>query len=299
MGDWKTDIRSQLVDVRGADSSQRLALLNNELIRLSTTHALSRTTYTELQRNQQHWARAYCVGLSVRQAVITGRASAYLNDMWVANTPLDRVALVARHVPPRSQWPDGVQYVKGRLAERDLVRGTAMSTTSPLRTFFDVARFDGFAHALVVADWLVKHGGCTPDRLRTLVEIQPTFPGKVAARFAAQHVSTRPDSAPESYARGLLLAAGITNVQVNVWVLGGKYRVDLLINGWLVIEIDGWIKYDGETYGKTDEQLMKEKQRQNEIENDRFKVLRFSPRYLEEHPDKFIATVRKWLAKGY
>ena len=44
---------------------------------------------------------------------------------------------------------------------------------------------------------------------------------------------------------------------------------------------------------------MKEKQRQNEIENDRFKVLRFSPRYLEEHPDKFIATVRKWLAKGY
>ena len=50
MGDWKTDIRSQLVDVRGADSSQRLALLNEELIRLSTTHALSRATYRELQR---------------------------------------------------------------------------------------------------------------------------------------------------------------------------------------------------------------------------------------------------------
>ena len=63
--------------------------------------------------------------------------------------------------------------------------------------------------------------------------------------------------------------------------------------------IDGWVKYDGTTYGKTDEELLKEKRRQNEIENDRFKVLRFSPRYLEERPEEFIATVRKWLARGY
>lgn len=302
MGDWKTDIRNQLVDVRGCvepGTQRRQALLQGGLKRLSTSHAMDTTAFDALRIHQQHWARAYCVGLSVREAAITGRASAYLNDMWVANTPLEPVALAARHVPPRSQWPDGVQYIKARLAEKDLVRGTAMSTTSPLRTFLDVARLDGAAHALVIADWLVKRGKFTSAQLQTLVELQPTFPGKVAARFAAQHASPRPDSAPEAYARGLLLAAGITDVQANVWVLDGKYRVDLLINGWLIVEIDGGVKYDGTTYGKTDDELRKEKRRQDEIENDRFKVLRFSPRYLEQRPAEFLTTVRRWLAKGF
>lgn len=301
MGGWKTGIRNQLIDVRGCvepGNDRRQALLDGELVRLSTSHALGRDAFDALRIHQQHWARAYCVGLSMRKAVLTGRASAYLNDMWVANTPLDQVHAVLKSVPPRQAWPSGVVYIQRTLTEDQIRRGTAMSTTTTLQTFFDIARIDGFAHALVAADWLVKFGGYTPAQLQKLVELSPRFTGKPVARRAAACASTLPDSAPESYARGLLLAAGFTDVRANVTLTEWGYRVDLLIDGWLVIEIDGLVKYDDTTYGPAQEALLNEKKRADRIGNAGFPILRFSPSYLERHPDKFIATVRERWRRG-
>lgn len=291
MGEWKTEIRNELVDVRAEHVAR------GHLVQLSTSHALARAAYDALKVHQRHWARAYCAGLAAHSAVITGRASAYLNDMWVANTPLDHVTLVLKSVPPKSQWPDGVRYIRANLSDRDIVRGEKMSTTSPLRTFFDIARHDGFAHALVAADWLVQFGGYNQAQLLARIESAPRFAGKPVARLAAQFSSTLSESAPEAYARGLLIAAGITNVRVNVKVTEWGYRVDLLIDGWLVIEIDGRVKYDNETYGPAHKALLDEKTRADRINNAGYPILRFAPRYLEEHPEKFVASVRDWLAK--
>ena len=74
--------------------------------------------------------------------------------------------------------------------------------------------------------------------------------------------------------------------------------VDLLIDGWLVIEIDGLVKYDDTTYGPAQEALLNEKKRADRIGNAGFPILRFSPSYLERHPDKFIATVRERWRRG-
>lgn len=292
MGDWKDDIRAQLIDVRGQPTRPNLH-------RLSTSHAIDARSFHALRTHQQHWAQAYCAGLSVRAAVITGRASAYLNGMWTANTPLDTTHLILPSVPPRRQWPAGITYVRAALEESAITRGAAMSTTTAFRTFTDIARFDGLAHALVAADWLVKYGGYTPAELRSAVEGLPRVPGKPVAREAARHALRETDSAPESFARGLLIAAGFTRVEANVQIPGLGYRVDLLIDGWLIIEIDGLVKYDGTTYGPADKALLAEKRRADRLNNAGYPILRFPPSFLERQPEKFIAQVRARHERGW
>ena len=302
MGDWKRELRGQLVDIRAhlaLTRATREAIADGRLLPLSTSHAIDNTAYTTLPVHQRHWLKAYCVGLSVRNALLTGRASAYLNNMWVANTPFTEVQLILKSVPPRLQWPAGVRYLQTTVAETDIIRGDRMSTTSPFQTFLHIARFDGFAHALVAADWLVRHGGYTIDGLRREVALSPRVPGLGIATRAATWASTRSDSAPEAYARGLLIEAGLTDFEVNPVVTDRHYRVDLLYRRRIAIEIDGLVKMDGETYGPTDQAFRKEKFRQDYITNTGIEFLRFAPWELERAPERFLTTVRAAITRHF
>ncbi|OFT84019.1 hypothetical protein HMPREF3101_05050 [Corynebacterium sp. HMSC29G08] len=227
------------------------------------------------------------MGLSTHNAVITGRASAYLNDMWVANTPLQEVQVVLKSVPPRTQWPAGVRYIQ--TTARDIVRGDHMSTTSPFQTFLHIARFDGFPHALVTADWLVQFGGYSVASLQREVAMSPRVPGIAVATRAAVHASTRSDSAPEAFMRGLLLNAGYTDLEINPVVTNKRYRVDLLYRGRIAVEMDGLVKMDGTTYGPTDQAFRKEKFRQDHITNHGIDFLRVAPWLVEREPERFLA----------
>ena len=290
MGDWKTELRGQLIDIRVRRALPREtheALLRGRLQALSTSHAIDAVVYLSLPVNQRHWLRAYCVGLSTHNAVITGRASAYLNDMWVANTPLQEVQVVLKSVPPRTQWPAGVRYIQ--TTARDIVRGDHMSTTSPFQTFLHIARFDGFPHALVTADWLVQFGGYSVASLQREVAMSPRVPGIAVATRAAAHASTRSDSAPEAFMRGLLLNAGYTDLEINPVVTNKRYRVDLLYRGRIAVEMDGLVKMDGTTYGPTDQAFRKEKFRQDHITNRGIDFLRVAPWLVEREPERFLA----------
>ena len=135
-------------------------------------------------------------------------------------------------------------------------------------------------------------------QLQHLVETEPRFPGKPAARLAARHASTLSESAPEAYARALLIEAGITDVRANVTLTRWRYRVDLLINGWLGVEIDGRVKYDDTTFGPASKALLDEKTRADRLGNAGHPLLRYAPRYLEEHPEEFVGAVRARLELG-
>ncbi|GAA0205571.1 hypothetical protein [Corynebacterium riegelii] len=290
MGDWKKELRGQLIDIRVHRTLPREtheALQRGRLQTLSTSHAIDAVAYLSLPVNQQHWLRAYCVGLSMRNAVITGRASAYLNDMWVANTPLHEVQVVLKSVPPRPSWPAGVRYIQ--TTTRDIVRGDHMSTTSPFQTFLHIARFDGFPHALTTADWLVQYGGFSVASLQREVAMSPRVPGIGVAACAAAHASTRSESAPEAFMRGLLIHAGYTDLEVNPVVTDKRYRVDLLHRHRLAVEMDGLVKMDGATYGPTDQAFRKEKFRQDYITNHGIDFLRVAPWLVEREPERFLA----------
>lgn len=77
------------------------------------------------------------------------------------------------------------------------------------------------------------------------------------------------------------------------YAFANGYRVDLCIDDAVVIEVDGHSKYDGTTFGKpVDEVLRAERQREKHIQNLGFVVLRYSPRELLCERQRVISEVQ-------
>ncbi|EEI16861.1 hypothetical protein HMPREF0298_1357 [Corynebacterium lipophiloflavum DSM 44291] len=160
--------------------------------------------------------------------------------------------------------------------------------TTQIRTGIDVALRHGFREGLVAMDWLLgRHPRANIEfEIRKLGRRR----GIGVARAALAHAVSNVRSPYESYARALLIEAGIGPIRVNVRV--GRYEVDLLIGERVVVEIDGAVKYDGKTYGRTDEMLRKEREREKHLLNSAYHVRRYNPLELLSHPDRFVAEVR-------
>ena len=107
----------------------------------------------------------------------------------------------------------------------------------------------------------------------------------------AEHAIANSGSAYESLARGLLIEAGIGPVVAQAQI--ERYFADLLVQGWLIIEIDGEIKYERDNAGEV---WKKEFSRQKRIGNKGYVILRFESKLLREQPHVFIAEVRAALA---
>lgn len=175
-GDWKTALRAEFIDVRdcvNVNSQVRERLETGELVRLSSGVAVPVSIMKGLPRYQRQWARSFCVGMGARAAVVTGRAAAHLLGMWTVNAPMPEVTMLAKHPPPKSKQQPGVRYVRAPLRRDEVVRGRHLNTTTPYRTFLEIAREAGFVHALVAADWLLYSRTMVPAQLQHMMRITP------------------------------------------------------------------------------------------------------------------------------
>ncbi|SDZ40445.1 type IV toxin-antitoxin system AbiEi family antitoxin domain-containing protein [Herbiconiux ginsengi] len=75
------------------------------------------------------------------------------------------------------------------------------------------------------------------QKLTTRAELASAFLGSTRALQVLSHTDARAESGTESVARFRLSEAGI-DAAVQVWMTA-SIRVDLLVDGWLVIEVDG------------------------------------------------------------
>lgn len=299
-GDWKSALRAEFIDVRdcvNVNSQVRERLETGELVRLSSGVAVPASIINGLPRYQRQWARSFCVGMGARAAVVTGRAAAHLLGMWTVNAPMPEVRLLAKHPPPKPKQQPGVRYVRAPLRPDEVVHGQHMNTTTPYRTFLEIAREAGFVHALVAADWLLYSGTMVPAQLEHMMCINPRFHGIGAARRAVSCATLGPESAPESYARAILLDAGFRNVLPNVWIEKTRYRVDLLLEDVLIIEIDGRVKYEGGGVDTADV-LLREKRRADTLRNLGYELIRFPPNELARDPTAFLSTVHSALNRA-
>ena len=297
MGDWKTRLRSEFVDIRSCVNVSREVrerLDSGELVRLSSGLAVPASIIEEIPRYQHDWARSFAVGAVAQTAVVTGRAAAHLLGMWTVNAPMPEVTMLAKHPPPKSKQQPGVRYVRAPLRREEVVRGQHLNTTTPYRTFLEIAREVGFVHALVAADWLLYSRTMVPAQLQHMMRITPRFHGIGAARRAVGCALLGPESAPESHARAVLLDAGFRNVLSNVWIESTRYRVDLLIENALIIEIDGRVKYEGAGVDTADV-LLQEKRRADTLRNLGYELIRFSPNDVASNPAAFLSTVHSAL----
>ncbi|CAB0717922.1 hypothetical protein FRC0024_02426 [Corynebacterium diphtheriae] len=299
-GDWKTALRAEFIDVRdcvNVNSQVRERLEKGELVRLSSGVAVPASIINEVPRYQRQWARSFCVGMGARAAVVTGRAAAHLLGMWTVNAPMPEVTMLAKHPPPKSKQQPGVRYVRAPLRRDEVVRGQHLNVTAPYRTFLEIAREAGFVHALVAADWLLYSRTMVPAQLQHMMRITPRFHGIGAARRAVECAVLGPESAPESHARAILLDAGFRNVLPNVWIEKTRYRVDLLIENALIIEIDGFVKYEGAGVDTADV-LLQEKRRADTLCNLGYELIRFSPNEVARNPAAFLSTVHSALHRA-
>ena len=100
----------------------------------------------------------------------------------------------------------------------------------------------------------------------------------------------------ESYLRALIVER-FPQVKIEPQKpLLGKYRADLCLDGWLVVEVDGDSKYEG-TSGKAPTHVVKQQiKRQRALENRGYLVLRFGPSDLKA-PDEPLRIIASHLGK--
>ncbi|MEX3505161.1 endonuclease domain-containing protein [Corynebacterium sp. LK2510] len=224
-------------------------------------------------------------------SVFVGRSAARLMGMWLTPLTSETVELSLRSggSSPSRQGHPRYTFRHSRLHDADIRTVSGCPVTSAVRTFADIARYHGFAEGLVAADWL-QFRGLSREQLLREVNGLGRLAGIATVRRCASLSVACSDSGPESLARAHLLCAGIGPLSVQHRI--GDYRVDLLIDDWLIIEIDGAVKYRGPD---AEQVRQREFNRQKRIGNMGYVFLRYTPEFVRRHPDRFIAEVRETL----
>lgn len=180
-------------------------------------------------------------------------------------------------------------------------RGTAqgLPVTSAERTVVDCACALPTDRALVIAGSALRQGTDADVVARMLGE-RAGRRGVARARGTLVLADGRAESPGETLVRLLLHDRGVPapDLQVLIATRRGRFRVDL---GWagrrVALEFDGFVKYSGAHGSTAAEAVFAEKQRQDAIEDEGWRVLRVTWGDLRA-PDMLAARVRSALARA-
>ena len=285
----KEALRAEFVDTRKCshESSPR-----GQFVELEPVVWFPDAQWRELRYHERQWLRVEATAMASNAAVLVGRSVARKLGMWVipnGEEPVD-VALPSRSVS-QSRAQTGryaFRFSKLRADEQLVYEGHRVTT--PIRTFIDIARYYGFIEGLIAADYLLRRG-IERDAIEKEIRKMGRAKGIGVARKCLEHAIPNSDSAYESLARGLLIEAGIGPVVAQAQI--ERYFADLLVQGWLIIEIDGEIKYERDDAGEVWKKVFS---RQKRTGNKGYVILRFESKLLRGQPHVFIAEVRAALA---
>lgn len=164
--------------------------------------------------------------------VISHLSAARLHGLDLRREPRIIDVTVARGSSPR--WP-GTRMHRATLAPEDV--HDRMPVTGLMRTLSDCARSLILVEAVVILDSALRQGLATMADLRLMAKTA-TGPGAAKLRQAVAHVDELSGSALESGLRPLLDILGV-EYRSQVWI-EDVGRVDFLVEGWLIIEPDGF-----------------------------------------------------------
>lgn len=276
-----------ITDMRTIDQVARRPGEAEQLHELSGTLHYPTSLFVALPFHEKRYVLAYAAAQSSSSSVLVSRSAARLWNMWVVATTPETIELTlpsGKASPSRSQQHRYTyRYGKIHPTEITAVRGAAV--TNAIRTFVDIARYHGFHEGIVAADCLLRNG-YTKQAIRQYMGTLGRKKGIAIARRCLDFAVGNSDSAYESYARALLIEAGIEGIVTQFQI--GRFRADLCIGGWLLVEIDGRAKYEGADGKRL---VYKDLVRQRDIENQGYVFRRVSPEFLLKHPDRFVADI--------
>lgn len=263
---------------------------------------MPRSRFQALPPWEKAEATAAAIGLGMDRAVVSGRAAARLLGIEVHDWRDATVDLTYRNrgrPPGRSRRQKGARYRSVYLPEEQVVTEHSISVTRIYRTLRDIAAWYGVLEGVVAMDSARRQWpGLTREKLRDNLLTGPRFKGKDNVRRAIDLSVPNAGSPKETHARYLLLLAnlpGVETIELQVEVLdevsGARYVIDLVINGWIAVEIDGGVKYDGVTYGGTDDTVLQEREREKRLQNVGYLMLRTGD------PEEVVGLVSSALAR--
>lgn len=161
-------------------------------------------------------------------------------------------------------------------------------TTGLLRTVLDCARELPLREALVICDGALRQG-LDHDRLATAAA-SARGTGAAAVRRVVALADARCESLLESCLRLLLVDLRVS-VRSQVWI-SGVGRVDFLLDGWLVVEADGF------EHHSTRQHYREDRRRNNALVAAGYVVVRFSYEDVVHRPEYVTETLRRILERG-
>lgn len=240
--------------------------------------AVSRRVMAGLRDWEVEWLRAAAVARACRSSVVTGRHAARLWGIGVHGIEPDGVVDLLlpgeKTASSMDKWPAGVRYFNTLLPESEFTDLEGFRLATPWRAVRDIAIRGSGLEALVAMDSL-RNVVPGPDASH-LHEI--LGPGRYHGRARVRQLlalSRKGSQSPlETWGREQIRHAkipGITSVQlqVRIDVAHQKFWVDMVVNGWLIVEFDGGVKYDGD-----DQALRREARRQHLIVNAGWTMIR-------------------------
>lgn len=246
----------------GLNRFQIRGLVNAELI-----YKTARGTYS-LPGADPVLVRAAGINLSV-----TCVTAASYHGLWVLRRPAEIHATAdrAKRIP-------GVVLHRGRRSARQLVLPVIESVSHALRCLPEL-------DALVIAESAVV------NRRLEISELLSRFDGERDWRIRKTIglIEPRSESPMETLARHLMLTAGL-EIEVQK-VMSGVGRVDFLVEGVLVVEIDG---YD---FHSSTAQFDNDRRRLNQLSVQGIPLLRFSGRQLLHDPEEFLFQIHAALRR--
>lgn len=291
MKNWKKELN--LVNLRSlsnSDTSVRQSLGSGSMTKLTAEVAIPTELYRGLKPWERALARAAAVSMTMDKAVVTGRAALRMweIDGWGVEKTVDVKLLGDGRGPSRRQWPHGVSYISGYLPEDSFLVYEGMRVAKISRAAIDVARRDGLTQGVVAMDSARrKWPGLTTEILLKELELAGRIGNRAIAAKAIELSRADSGSVLETRARLIILDADIPeieSIEYQVAIPFGAdplsyYVVDMQVNGWLVLEVDGATKYRG-TYGVSPEDAIRqERAREKYLQNRGLSVIRV----LEEH----------------
>lgn len=268
-------------------------LKSGYLRKLSPAFAIYRPDHEVLNYSDRVRLKLLAHSMGFESSILVLNSAATWHGLWTTGDDTVEVTTSVGNQPPKTRWY-GRRFYSMMLRQEHWGTYYGVVCTSPARTCIDIARLHGFKAGLIALDSYLAQG-------RNKYQLEKTLAGLVklkglpVARRCFGLATAASGSAWESSVRADLLETGIPmKIELQKKIL--NYYADICIDGWLVIEVDGNVKYDG-TYGDPTSAIVNERRREKEITNAGYRVLRFSPDQLR-NPELLINAVRSELELG-
>ena len=290
----KKELREKLVDVRrvsSVDTETHRRISEGEMVQLTKSMYFCAATWKKLKEHERAFLKCYAAGCQSRRAVLIGCSAARLNGVWTIARN-DPVTLAVPNGQPHSLSGDwtGYEYRYRQIPEADIIYDGPVRYTDAIRTAIDIARERGVREGVIAIDSVLSgHGDHLHQELlhqfrATIARLAGTK-GIANAREALPRASRLSDSPYESLLRLILDAHG---VPYRTQAMIGRYRVDFLIGDTLVVEVDGWEKYEEVPH----DVLRKQRVRDDWLAEHGYKVLHFYTGDIRGDEDTLIQRIR-------